>query len=152
LSNVEVADVLGNPSERWCNQVAAEILVPLDEVERRFDLDVALAEQLQLLARTFRVSTLVVIRRVRDAGFLEGDEYWDAYRAERDRVMGLVAEGGPAGGNFYNTQPVRVSKRFAKAVITSALEGQTLYRDALQMLGIRKLSTFKELTSHLDVA
>ena len=40
--------------------------------------------------------------------------------AERARVLELIGERG-SGGNFYNTLPVRVSKRFARALVTSTL-------------------------------
>ena len=59
---------------------------------------------------------------------------------------------GDDGGDFYNTQPVRVSKRFARSVIVSALEGQTLYTDAFQMLELRKLATFHGMVERLSVS
>lgn len=151
LSNVEVAEIEGNKIERWCNQVAAEFLVPLSSLDDEFNPDAPLTNELERLARSFRVSTLVIVRRIHDAGYLSGADYWAAFEAERDRVLNLMSEGSSEGGNFYNTQPVRVSKRFSRAVIVSALEGRTLYRDAMRLLGVRKLATFQELSQHLGV-
>jgi Zn-dependent peptidase ImmA (M78 family) len=131
--------------------VAAEFLVPLDDLRQQFDQALDLTSELDRLAARFRVSTLVVLRRVRDAGYVDASSYPAVYRAELARVLGLISERG-SGGNFYNTLPVRVSKRFARALIANTLEGQTLYRDAFQMLGFRKLSTFHELSEKLGVA
>ena len=138
-----------DPVERWCNQVAAEALVPLESLPDALSPDVPVVDELESLARRFKVSTLVVLRRVHDAGGLSWDEYQTAYRDELTRIMEILGERSGTGGNFFNTQPARVSKRFARAVIVSTLEGQTLHRDAFQMLGLKKLSTFEELVSRL---
>lgn len=150
LSDAALAVTPSNPAERWCNQVAAELLVPIDDLRTVFDQAADLTSELERLADRFKVSTLVVLRRVRDAGYLDASSFPAAYEAELTRVLEILGERGD-GGNFYNTLPIRVSKRFARALIADTLEGETLYRDAFQMLGFRKLSTFRELTEKLGV-
>jgi Zn-dependent peptidase ImmA (M78 family) len=150
LDDAAIASPPNSQIERWCNLVAAEFLIPLADLREEFNQDAELAFELDRLATLFRVSTLVVLRRVRDAGFVSADEYPTLYRAELQRVLGLIGERG-SGGNFYNTLPVRVSKRFARALLEDTLDGRTLYRDAFQMLGFKKLSTFRELSEKLGV-
>ncbi len=146
LSNASVRSVPASDIERWCNRVAAEVLVPINTLSRDFDPQTDLTVELDRLAVRFKVSTLVVLRRVHDAGHFTPAEFQSAYQAELERVLAILAtKGGTKGGDFYNTQPLRVSRRFARALIASTLEGQTLYRDAVQMLGFKKLSTFHEL-------
>jgi Zn-dependent peptidase ImmA (M78 family) len=149
-------DLVRNPTtavERWCNQVASEFLVPLTAITAEINDEQPLADELDRFARLFKVSTLVVLRRLNDAGVLDWEAYRAAYEAELERIMEILRErGGAGGGDFYNTQPARVSRRFARAVITSTLEGQTLHRDAFQMLGFKKFSTFQELAHRLGVS
>jgi Zn-dependent peptidase ImmA (M78 family) len=151
LSSADLAAPSDSSTERWCNAVAGEFLVPLAYFSEAFDADNELTLELDRLARVFKVSTLVVLRRVHDAGFLSWDAYRAAYRLELARVLAILGRADSSGGNFYNTQPVRVSKRFARAIIASTLEGQTLHRDAFQMLGFKKVSTFHELAQRLGV-
>ena len=127
--------------ERFCNAIAAELLVPLAQLNEEFDPSQPLAEELDRLARLYRVSTLVVLRRIFDANRLSWDEYSRAYSEQMSRVTRARRANG---GNFYNTQPVRTSKRFAHAVIADTLEGRTLHRDAFRLLGVRKYGTFRE--------
>lgn len=137
--------------EAWCNRVAAELLIPADELERVVERNKNLAPQFEQLASHFKVSTLTVLRRLRDEGYITPGTFAEMYRDELQRIIELMGERG-GGGNFYNTLPVRVSKRFARALIANTLEGQTFYRDALQLLGFRKLATFEELSEKLGVA
>jgi len=134
--------------ERWCNEVAAELLVPLDTMRQTYHPDGELAQEAGRLARRFKVSTLVILRRVLDVGGLTQEEFWEAYHAEVARLRAIPRG---SGGNFYLTQAARVSKRFAAALCASTLEGQTRYNDAFRMLGFSKLSTFEELGRTLGV-
>jgi Zn-dependent peptidase ImmA (M78 family) len=149
LSNPRLNAKSDQGVERWCNAVAAEFLIPEDALRAEFSADHALSEESSRLARHFKVSTLVVLRRIFDAGYIGWDEYQAAFADQLSHIRDVA---GSSGGNFYNTQPVRTSKRFARAVVADTLEGRTLHRDAFQLLGVRKYATFKELGEHLGVS
>lgn len=134
--------------ERWCNQVAAELLVPIAVLRREYQEGAELRVEVERLARRFKVSSLVVLRRIHDAGGLTREEFWRAYNEELERLLAISRR---SGGNFYLTQAARVSKRFARALVVSTLEGQTLHRDAFRMLGFSKLETFQKLGRSLGV-
>jgi Zn-dependent peptidase ImmA (M78 family) len=136
--------------ERWCNEVAAEFLVPAELVPSELS-GPTLTDDLDRLARQFKVSTLVILRRLFDTGLFSRDDYQAAYVDELTRVLELAETTG-SGGNYYNTQPLRVSRRFAKALISDTLEGQTLHRLAFQLLGVRKPATFHAFGEELGVA
>lgn len=136
-------------TEIWCNRVAAELLVPLAVMRAEYQRGADLRTELDRLARRFKVSTLVILRRIHDAGGLTRDQLWEAYRAELARLRAIPRG---TGGDFYLTQAARVGKRFARAIVGSTLEGQTLHRDAFRLLGFSKLSTFRELGHSLGVA
>ena len=129
--------------ERWCDAIAAELLVPAHVMQEAFDRTRPLRAEIRRLAGRFKVSTLVVLRRAHDIGAISRETFHRAYEDELERLRAL-GERGTGGGNFHNTEAVRVSRTFARALVTSALEGQTLYRDALRMLGISKWDTFHD--------
>jgi Zn-dependent peptidase ImmA (M78 family) len=152
VSDVDLGAQSSDPVERWCNQVAAEVLVPSAEIRNEpFDAHNPVPH-FDRIAKRFKVSTLVVLRRLFEVGKLEWPTYRRIYAAELARVLALAAEGRKStGGDFYNTNPVRVSKRFARALIASTWEGHTLYRDATRLLGFKKLSTLDTLGQKLGV-
>lgn len=148
VSDSQAMWVPENAVERWCNQVAAELLVPLEVLRAEYGAGTELRAEVDRLARRFKVSTLVILRRIHDVGGLTREQLRQAYDAELERLRALPKG---SGGNFYLTQAARVSKRFARALVVSTLEGQTLYRDAFRMLGFSKLTTFHELGRSLGV-
>ncbi len=148
LSDAGALNVPDQDTERWCNQVAAELLVPLEVIRSEFNRAEALDQEINRLARRFKVSTLVILRRAYDAGGLNREEYFEAYDAELERLLAIPRG---SGGQFYLTQAARVSKRFAHALVTDTLEGQTLYRDAMQMLGVKKVETLHGFARSMGV-
>lgn len=145
LSDAEMSTLPQRGIETWCNHVAAELLVPMQSLLAVLDEHESLLDTMQRLARHFKVSSLVILRRLLDAGWIDLDRFYSSYRAEVTRINMLNAR-NTGGGNFYRTTAARVSRRFASALVESTLEGRTLYRDAFQMLGISKTSTFNEFS------
>ena len=90
----------------------------------------------------------MILRRLFDAKKLPRDVYWAAFRRE---LALLSVRAGSGGGDFYLTLGARASKRFARAVVVSALEGRSPFTDAFRLLGFRKMSTFDELGRSLGV-
>ena len=148
VSDVEAAEIGDQETERWCNRVAAELLVPLLPLKAEYSARAPLSDELNRLARRFKVSTLVILRRIHDAGFLTRHAFRSAYAAEIDRLGGLP---GGKGGDFYLTLGARVSQRFARAIVTSTLEGQTSFSESFRLLGFRKMETFSKLANNLGL-
>lgn len=148
LSDARAAEIPVQAVERWCNQVAAELLVPLEVFRTEHDRRAGLRQELDRLARRFKVSTLVILRRMHDVGTLRGDAYWTAYEDEVERLRSLSRG---EGGNFYLTLGARVSKRFARAVVVSSLEGRSSFTESFRLLGFKKMATFRELGHSLGL-
>lgn len=146
LSDAESREATGPANEHWCNRVAAEMLVPLDVLKKELPGRTDLGDELRRLARHFKVSTLVILRRIRDAGGMTRAAYRSAYARELDRLMRL---GTGSGGDFYLTLGARVSRRFARAIVGSTLEGQTSFSESFRLLGLRKMETFNKLAGNL---
>lgn len=150
VSDAQAGQVPEQHTERWCNQVAAELLMPMDELRAAHQPHAPIPDEIQRLAREFKVSTLVALRRLFDAGFITQAALWQHYREEQERLRTLKERSSP-GGDFYRSLGARTSKRFARAIVASTLEGLTSFPDAFRMLGMRKTATFYEAARELGV-
>ena len=128
--------------------------MPLEELQKVYQPDKSVPDALQYLARQFKVSTLVALRRLFDAGFIDQAQFWQYYDEEIKKLklrQLKKSDDKKPGGHFYNTLGTRTSKKFVRAVIVSTLEGQTLFRDALRMLATPKIATFYKVARKLKV-
>ena len=150
LSDADMSRIETHRIERWCNQVAAELLVPMQQLREQLPVAEPVANALARLAKVYKVSTLVVLRRLFDAGQFSKTDFFSLYQKELDRLV-EISQGRASGGDFYRNQPRKLSPTFARALIGSTLEGQTLYRDAMRMLGIKKVKTLNGLGRKLGV-
>jgi len=148
LTDVEPRSTPTNAVENWCNRVAAELLAPLEVVRQEHRRGEPLREAMDRLARRFKVSTLVILRRIHDAGGLTRERLWREYDAEVERLTNFPRA---VGGDFYLTTAARVSKRFARAVVTSTWEGRSSFTEAFHLLGFKKMSTLRELGQSVGV-
>lgn len=148
VSNTNSYDKNSNAVEKWCDKVAAEILVPEDKFKQKYQHNLDnLDENLQVFAKHFKVSTLVILGRIYDLNYIYTDTFWQLFQAEKQRIIAIIKTQKPkkSGGDYYNSKPVSVSKLFIKTIISSTLEGKTLYRDAMRLLNIKSIKTFNKL-------
>jgi len=138
-------------TERFCNAVAAEVLVPADAFRTAWNVSGNLAARVARLSHHFKVSGLVILIRAREAGLLGSVAFEAAYQGEVEAARAREERPGSGGGNFYNTQGSRLGDRFAAAVITSTLEGGTSYTEAFRLLGFKRSRTFDEYARSLGV-
>lgn len=149
LSDAEASAFPDEAIERWCNQVAAEVLVPMTVLQQEFRTAEPVVEATARLARRFKVSSLVILRRMHEAGwFRSWDEFQAAYAAELDKLKEVTAE-STGGGDFYRTLGTRVSRRFEYAVVADTLNGRTAFREGMRLLGLKKMTTFDHLAKEL---
>ena len=135
--------------EKACNLVAAEFLVPEDALRQSWPALQRATEPFQESARQFKVSALVAARRALDLGLISRDaffKFYAAYQEDERRQMGKRS----SGGNFYATQTLRLSRRFATNVSRAVKEGKLLYADAYRLTGLFG-KTFDRYTASLEI-
>lgn len=140
----------GDGREVFCNQVAAEFLVPAAELREFWVRAGRQSEPFQAIAKEFKVSPIVAARRALDLDLIGREAFFDFYRAYQadERRQAARAKGG---GDFYNNQNVRLGKRFARAVMLAAKEGRVLFREAYSLTGLQG-ATFDKYAKELGIS
>lgn len=124
-----------NDTEQACNRVAAEFLVPEDELRDFWPQVRRDSGRFQQIARRFKVSELVAARRALDLTLIPRNEFLEFYQAYLEEERRAATQ-DREGGNFYATQGLRIGRRFAEAVVNATTEGRLLYREAYRLTGL----------------
>ena len=122
--------------EQACNKIAAEFLLPEDDLRAFWPEATRAYDPYQQLARHFKVSTIVAARRALDVSLIDQPSFAIFYRGyvEQERI---TAE-SKSGGNFWNNQNARVGYRFGAAVVRAVKEGRLPYREAYALTGLTR--------------
>jgi Zn-dependent peptidase ImmA (M78 family) len=138
-------------TEKFCNHVAAEFLVPGHKIKERWDEARATARPFHTIARWYKVSPLVAARRALDLKLISLAEFFQFYerdQAEWRKRKEEEKEKKKGGPDFYAVQDIRLGGRFAYAVVRAVREGRLLYREAYQLTDL-KGQTFENYASRL---
>ena len=134
--------------ESFCDQAAAEFLVPARELRVHWRDVRGLRDSLERVARFFRVSPIVAGRRALDLRLVDRDAFFEFYNAYTKRDWRQPRAAG--GGDFYNNQNTRVGPVFAASVIRAAMEGRLSFKEAYDLTGLRG-GAFQEYARRLGM-
>lgn len=134
LRNLQSAN---NAIEQFCDKCTAEFLVPAEEMKNTYKQE----KDLEKLAKHFKVSQIVILRRLLDTSIITQQEF---YQQLRDLYKKELKKPQSSGGDFYHTVPNRLSKRFLRILDAAVKDNTILFRDALRITQL-KVKTYNQL-------
>lgn len=138
--------------EQFCNQVAAEFLVPEKAIKAAWYDVKDDASPFRALAKRYKVSPIVAARRAFDLKLVRRERFFAFYKKEQDeweekKLAGKKEKSG--GPSFYVLQNLRLGNRFSSALIAATREGRLLYRDAFRLTDMHG-DTFSKYASMIE--
>ena len=132
--------------DRFCDQVAAETLLPKKDFLSHWQNNKTLKDNLQALAVRYRVSEFVVLRRVYEREKLTADDYHTQYQellADHKR-----RKSKKGGGNFYLNLLARNSNTLTITLLVATAEGRVSLMDTARLLNV-KVKTLPAIQNEL---
>lgn len=152
--NLEELQPAQDKTEKLCNKIAAEFLIPENEL---IELWNSLSEQdkkidgqdakYDIIAKKFKVSQIVAARRVLDLSLISKKQFLKFYKERPSKT----SKSKSSGGNFYLNQNARLGRNFAEAIYYATKAGDLLYRDAYRLTNLYG-NTFDKYFSSLEAS
>jgi Zn-dependent peptidase ImmA (M78 family)/transcriptional regulator with XRE-family HTH domain len=146
ISNLDLANkkeprVPAELIEQYCNDVAAELLVPAAEFDVLWGNSTGdNGDKAEYLARRFWVSVPVILRRANERGHIAQSVFFRLWQEHQDKMRALEQrhdEEKSSGGNFYNTFIARNSHKLTQAVVSVVRDGGMGTLEAARLLSVR---------------
>lgn len=139
LFNLEKFDVAEDDNERYCNQVAAEFLIPKEKFAAYWNRTGTVQERCVAIAKAFKVSPLVAGRRAFELDYISSAAFYKFYRQAMENWRELKEEkkNKPAPV-FWKQQQLRLGDRFGYAVAQAYAERRLLPSEAQDLTGFSR--------------
>ncbi len=121
------------PLEKFCDKVASEILVPSSffNVSWNSNND-SFSDKVSRLAYQYHVSKLVIIKKALDSNFIQVSDFWEFYNYYTNIPFKKTQ-----GGQFWNSKPYEVSRKFYSFVDTALKQGKILPSNAYKLTNMK---------------
>lgn len=113
--------------ETFCNQFAAECLVPSDDLETQINSPVYNNNTIEMLATRYKVSRPVILLKLINSGILRREDYsewmgrWtQEHEHFKEKRAGSTS---PGGGNYHNTHAAYLGYRFMDLAFSKYRQG-----------------------------
>jgi len=119
--------------DQFCDNIAAEVLIPSDDFLMRWNYFTKLDNNINRLARHYRVSAFVVLRRAYEFNKITDTVFKDKYQDLLSRIKSR--KGG--FGEYYSLVLSRNSATFTTSLIMALSEGRALPTEAATLLNVK---------------
>ena len=138
--------------ERVCNSIAAEFLVPAEEMLRYWDEFKGHSDgPYRAASDHFKVSCIVAARRALDTGCISQGDFGKFYADYSQRHTQTQQRKQRGGATPSVMAQYRVGRRFMKTVANAVRESRLLYSDAYYLTGLKSESFDEASAKILDV-
>lgn len=139
-AGLEDPEAPSEEEERFCDQVAAAVLMPREAFVGTWAGEAYGAAQ--AAAKRFKVSARAALRRARELQLINSKEYWRTVELLWEAVRAREEWG--RGGNFWALLWTRNSRAFTRAVLRAVSQGELGLKEAASLLNV-KVPTLVEL-------
>ncbi len=131
----------GGKVEMFCNQFAAEFLVPSDDLETHLNFSIYNDNAVEELAKYYKVSRVVILLKLVNKGIFTKEHHWqkiDKWTNEYAHHLKKETDGKTSsGGSYYNTLMTYLGHRFMELAFGKYREGHCSIEQLAEHLNVK---------------